>query len=307
MAIDGTHLAVTLDGRDGKTINFDAANFGKLRHAYAGTIHTGQGDSIAQCYLYHSEHWRSAPAYVALTRHKENTELFVAASTAKDVTELARQVARRDETRAASQFYQQDPIGPVRPMNAADILAQFAGDDFTRAAERMEREAKHWPGARHYDPAPKPPWPSLRERQPGFYRQDDSPPVTAGLESDVATRDADDLVERVQRIIDDPTREADERDDRVLQALYARREAEATPAAAADESRGVEATSDVPEEAGTSEEQQALDSAVSSREMTDDKQASYSRYSGSLLGSAGQPSRPAETRTAGGGGRSRTR
>jgi hypothetical protein len=39
-------------------------------------------------------------------------------------------------------------------------------------------------------------------------------------------RDADDLAQRVQRIIDDPTREADERDDRVLQALYLRRELE---------------------------------------------------------------------------------
>jgi len=39
-------------------------------------------------------------------------------------------------------------------------------------------------------------------------------------------RDADDLAQRVRRIIDDPTREADERDDRVLQALYLRRELE---------------------------------------------------------------------------------
>jgi hypothetical protein len=39
-------------------------------------------------------------------------------------------------------------------------------------------------------------------------------------------RDADDLAQRVQRIVDDPTRETDERDDRVLQALYQRRELE---------------------------------------------------------------------------------
>ena len=61
-AIDGTHLAVRLDGREGKTINFDAANFDNFRHGYAGTIYKGQGDTLDQAYLYHSEHWRSAPS-----------------------------------------------------------------------------------------------------------------------------------------------------------------------------------------------------------------------------------------------------
>jgi hypothetical protein len=32
-------------------------------------------------YLYHSEHWRSAASYVALTRHREKTEIFVAIDT----------------------------------------------------------------------------------------------------------------------------------------------------------------------------------------------------------------------------------
>ena len=100
---------------------------------------SGQGSTLDQVYLYHSEHWRAAPAYVALTRHKEKTELFVATNTARDVKELARQVARQDEPRAASMFYQLDHIGPVRPMNAAEILAQFAGEDFARNTQRMER------------------------------------------------------------------------------------------------------------------------------------------------------------------------
>jgi hypothetical protein len=95
----------------------------------------------------------------------------------------------------------------------------------------------------------------------------------------------------VQAIIDDPTREADERDERVLQALYARREAEAQPATAGEDVRDVESTSDVAEDSGGSAEQQALDYAVSTVEMTDDKQISYSRWSGQIIGAAGQPIR----------------
>ncbi len=96
-----------------------------------------------------------------MTRHKEATELFVARNTAKDLKELARQVSRSDETRAASMFYQQNPIGPVRPMNAAEILAQFASETIGRTAARMEHERDH---AHHY-------------RAPAYHRQDNQPPA----------------------------------------------------------------------------------------------------------------------------------
>jgi ATP-dependent exoDNAse (exonuclease V) alpha subunit len=158
-AIDGTHLAVRLAGPEGKTITFDAANFGHFRHGYAGTVWKGQGDTLDQTYLYHSEHWRSAPSYVALTRHREQTELFVATNTAGDLKALAKQVARQEEKRAASTFYQLDAIEPVRPMTAPEILAQFAGEQFQRTAERMEREGRQWPV-----PGPE-------------YRQDNQPPA----------------------------------------------------------------------------------------------------------------------------------
>jgi hypothetical protein len=189
LAIDGTHLAVRLDGSGGKTIKFDAASFDNFRHSYAGTIYAGQGSTLDQVYLYHSEHWRRAPAYVALTRHKDKTALFVARNTAKDLKELARQVSRSDETRAASMFYQPQPIGPVRPMNAAEILAQFGGEVAVRA-QRIERESGA-DQARRY--APKPP----------IYRQDnntaaglEAPPSRAGIAESGEARNGQDDAQR---------------------------------------------------------------------------------------------------------------
>lgn len=134
-AIDGTHLAVQLDGSRGKTINFDAANFGHIKHGYAGTIYKGQGDTLDQTYLYHTEHWRSAPGYVALTRHRDKTALFVARNTAKDVTQLARQMGRVDERRAAVRFHHQQ-MQPVKPLTPAEIHARFADH---RAADQRAR------------------------------------------------------------------------------------------------------------------------------------------------------------------------
>jgi len=61
--------------------------------------------TLDQTYLYHSEHWRGAASYVALTRHREHTKVFVARETAADINQLAKQMERSDERRAASQFH----------------------------------------------------------------------------------------------------------------------------------------------------------------------------------------------------------
>jgi ATP-dependent exoDNAse (exonuclease V) alpha subunit len=157
-AIDGSHIAVRLDDRAGKTISFDAANFDKFRHGYAGTIYKGQGDTLDQTYLYHSEHWRSAASYVALTRHRDQAQLFVARNTAGDIKQLARQMGRVDDRRAASMFHHRQEIGPVRPLTAREILERFAGDTFrqrpdqNRRPHTIEQPAAEMRGARRARP-----------------------------------------------------------------------------------------------------------------------------------------------------------
>jgi Ti-type conjugative transfer relaxase TraA len=124
-AIDGRHITVLLDGRQGRKVTIDSAEFGKFRHGYAGTIYQGQSRTLDRTYLYHSEHWRSAASYVALTRHRDKAELFVARNTAKDLTQLARQMARVDDRRAASQFHQVDDSEPVRPLSPRELAGSF--------------------------------------------------------------------------------------------------------------------------------------------------------------------------------------
>jgi Ti-type conjugative transfer relaxase TraA len=137
--IDGTAITVKLDSRRDERRTFDAKEFIEFRHGYAGTIYKGQGRTLDQTYLYHSEHWRSAASYVALTRHRDKAELFVARKTAPDVRQLARQMARVDDRRAASQFHHRQPHEPQRPLTPAQLMAELGGFDFTRQA--AEREA----------------------------------------------------------------------------------------------------------------------------------------------------------------------
>jgi hypothetical protein len=110
----------------------------------------------------------------------------VTTSTAKDLKALAKQIARQDETRAASAFYQLDAIEPVRPMSAEEILVQFATEQFHRTAERMEREGRDQTSAwrqswaLHRGSVSTP----LRP-QPAYYRQDNEPAAEPAISSTV--------------------------------------------------------------------------------------------------------------------------
>jgi Ti-type conjugative transfer relaxase TraA len=145
-AIEGGRVTVVLDGKPGapeRLVSFvagddyTAGEFDKFRHGYAGTIYKGQGRTLDQTYLYHSEHWRNATSYVALTRHRENVTLFVATETASDLGRLARQMARVDDCRAASQFHTQENPEPGAPVDLAVHRAQVE-----EAADRR-RQAEH--------------------------------------------------------------------------------------------------------------------------------------------------------------------
>ena len=126
---------------DGRLISFDTAQYQSFRHGYAGTIYKGQGATVDQSYLYHSEHWRSAASYVGMTRHREKAKLFAATNSAANLDELARQMSRVDEGKryAASHFHHRQEVGPVRPMTAREILEHFSGDSFRDRPDQNRR------------------------------------------------------------------------------------------------------------------------------------------------------------------------
>ena len=96
-------IRARLDGAaaQGKEVVWSASEFAGFRHGYAGTIYKGQGKTLDHTYLLHTEHWRQASSYVALTRQRESARIFAATETARDVRELAWQMSRV-EVRSAS-------------------------------------------------------------------------------------------------------------------------------------------------------------------------------------------------------------
>jgi len=91
LAIDGARLTVALDTEKGappRLLSFnvggkeEAGEFDAIRHGYAGTIYKAQGRTLDQNYVLHSDNWRAATGYVALSRHREDVKLFAAEKSA---------------------------------------------------------------------------------------------------------------------------------------------------------------------------------------------------------------------------------
>ncbi len=128
-------MAAALDGpgKEGREVTWSAAGFEGFRHGYAGTIYKGQGKTLDRTYLYHTQHWRSAASYVALTRQRESAEVFVARETAQDAGQLARQMGR-GEVRAASIAW------PTRQ----ELAAEHKREESREERSRQVQDALTW-------------------------------------------------------------------------------------------------------------------------------------------------------------------
>jgi Ti-type conjugative transfer relaxase TraA len=114
-------------GEPGREVVWSASEFDGFRHGYAGTIYKGQGKTLDHTYLYHTEHWRQAASYVALTRQRESATIFVARETARNPKQLAWQMARGEVKSASLAWATRDELAPASRAKA-DAAEARAGE-----------------------------------------------------------------------------------------------------------------------------------------------------------------------------------
>lgn len=91
--------------------------FTNIDLGYAGTIYRGQGKTLDQTYLLHTHHWRDAASYVAMTRARGQTEVFVGRDQASGLPALAKQMSRQSDRGATLQYMTQDQMPYRRQVN----------------------------------------------------------------------------------------------------------------------------------------------------------------------------------------------
>jgi hypothetical protein len=101
---------LTLRTDRGKSLSVDLDDFDAIELGYAGTIFRGQGKTLDDVYLLHTRHWRDAASYVALTRARHSTQVFIAREEARDLADLAAQMARQNNRGATIGFEEAPPV-----------------------------------------------------------------------------------------------------------------------------------------------------------------------------------------------------
>lgn len=80
----------------GMEVSIDPEDYKNFGHGYAGTVYRGQGKTVSQAYCFYDNRfaWSAKSAYVAMTRHKKQVDLFVPRELAPDLEHLVRQISR---------------------------------------------------------------------------------------------------------------------------------------------------------------------------------------------------------------------
>lgn len=124
VGIEADRISLRLDapaGRVARVVSWAPSLFDGYRLGYAGTIYKSQGRTLDHTYLLHSKFWRSASAYVALTRQRLGATVFAATETAANLRQLARQMGRA-EVKAASLAYA--TLGELTPEPRRSVSAR---------------------------------------------------------------------------------------------------------------------------------------------------------------------------------------
>lgn len=177
----------------GREVVWSASEFAGFRHGYAGTIYKGQGKTLDHTYLLHTEHWRQASSYVALTRQRESARIFAATETARDVRELAWQMSRVEVRSASVAWATADELKPDPRQRAEVVEGKLEANATVVKAERGTAKAR---GSRVVaTPSQKPTWaaeatPSPKSGQdtrewliPPSVRADDRDSLGRGLDT----------------------------------------------------------------------------------------------------------------------------
>jgi Ti-type conjugative transfer relaxase TraA len=91
-AVRGSELLVKLDG--GRLVVVDTDRYKHLDHGYAVTVHKSQGVTVDRVFAVADDHWRSASAYVAMSRHRDSVDVFWSRDQFRDQAALDKALCR---------------------------------------------------------------------------------------------------------------------------------------------------------------------------------------------------------------------
>ncbi|MEJ8476985.1 AAA family ATPase [Roseibium algae] len=75
--VDQQSIIIKLDGDEARKVTFDPSAYRHFDHGYAVTIHKSQGATVDNAYVLASQSMDEHLSYVALTRHRDQMNLYI--------------------------------------------------------------------------------------------------------------------------------------------------------------------------------------------------------------------------------------
>ncbi|MGV1683752.1 Ti-type conjugative transfer relaxase TraA [Sphingopyxis sp. NJF-3] len=158
-SVSPARLAVALD--DGRRVAFDLKDYAHVDHGYAATIHKAQGMTVDRVQVLATPGVDSHSTYVALSRHREQVDVYYGRDDFANQSKLVRLASRERGKDMASDYRVQEPAKAAEPKRSMfaglklkrTISAQALGKTAPEP-RREERSSRMRVSARALDPAP---------------------------------------------------------------------------------------------------------------------------------------------------------
>ena len=134
--IENAHFSVKLDGKDGKSVQFDIGQYNHIDHGYAGTIHKNQGVTVDKAYALVSQFWNRYLSCVALTRHRLEVEIHSSDDCFKSFTQMSQALSQENTKDMALDYAHNRGIEPQDYGNLDPRILEKSQRTF--ALERLE-------------------------------------------------------------------------------------------------------------------------------------------------------------------------
>ena len=144
VSFKGDQLSVEMDS--GEVVSFNQKDYSDISHGYATTVHKSQGMTVDHSYVLGTESMDKHLAYVALSRHRESTDIytdnetmFVHAVSRENLQETALDFAERNELTLVSERHEDvlEQILSGQGIDESVVNAAFEGG----ISEEAYREA----------------------------------------------------------------------------------------------------------------------------------------------------------------------
>jgi Ti-type conjugative transfer relaxase TraA len=97
---DQNNLVITVDREDGKKpqkVKFNINEYNHIEHGYAATVHKAQGSTIDYGYVLASRYFDRQIIYPAMSRHRENVELYWSRDEFVSFNQVAKSLGRENQ------------------------------------------------------------------------------------------------------------------------------------------------------------------------------------------------------------------